>query len=56
MNNSSYMPSAHTPVMSNNSKLFPTKFDFFNKNDDETSPSMFRSKDESAPNYIFSTY
>jgi hypothetical protein len=29
INNSSYMPAAHTPVMSNNSKFNSTKFDFF---------------------------
>jgi hypothetical protein len=50
------MPLSHIPVMSNNSKFNAAKFDFFNKNEDELSPPMFRSKDESAPNYIFNTY
>jgi hypothetical protein len=50
------MPNSHTPIMSNNPNFINTSYDFFEKNEDDLTPNMLKSKDESAPIHIFNTY
>lgn len=50
------MPTAHIPLMSNNPFFGNTVFDFFPKGSDEVTPMVLRSKEESAPGHVFSTY
>jgi hypothetical protein len=50
------MPTAHAPIMSTNPNFHNTSYDFFEKNEDDLTPNMLRSKDESAPNHVFNTY
>ena len=52
-NNLSY-PSNHIPAIANNSNFDVRSFSRFT--DNSSSPSMMRSKEESAPNFIFETY
>jgi len=51
-----WMPASHIPLMSNNPFFANTSFDFFSKGSDDITPMVLRSKEESAPNYTFSTY
>jgi hypothetical protein len=55
-NNIVWMPSNHSPIMSNNPYFTNTSFDFYNKGKDDVTPMVLRSKEESAPNYTFNTY
>lgn len=55
-NNTVWMPISHAPIMSSNPNVHSTSYDFFGKNEDDLTPHMLRSKDESAPNHIFNTY
>lgn len=50
------MPTLHAPIMSSNPNFNNTSYDFFEKNEDDLTPNMLRSKDESAPNHVFNTY
>lgn len=56
VNNIVYMPTSHAPIMSSNPNVSNTSYDFFEKNEDDLTPNMLRSKDESAPNHVFNTY
>ena len=56
LNNVVWMPTAHAPIMSSNPNFHNTSYDFFEKNEDDLTPNMLRSKDESAPNHVFNTY
>jgi hypothetical protein len=42
--------------MNKNSSTYPLAFDKYNKGEDDLTPAMLRSKEESAPNYIFNSY
>jgi len=55
-NNIIHMPAHHTPIMSSNIYHTNTSFDFFNKGYDDITPMVLRSKEESAPPYVFNTY
>lgn len=55
-NNSTWLPSSHTPIVSNKPNFSITSYDLYSKGTSDTAPSMFKSKDESAPSHIFSTY
>jgi hypothetical protein len=55
-NNTVHMPTSHSPVMSNNPFFSNTSFDFYEKNTDDLTPMVLRSKEESAPSHVFSTY
>jgi len=50
------MPNSHAPIMSNNPNFINTSYDFFEKNEDDLTPNMLKSKDESAPTHVFNTY
>jgi hypothetical protein len=55
-NNNIVMPTSHAPVMSNNPFFNNQSFDFFEKNTDEVTPMVLRSKEESAPSHVFNSY
>ena len=55
-NNSVSMPTEHAPIMSSSPYFNNTSYDFFEKNEDDLTPNMLKSKDESAPSHIFNTY
>jgi hypothetical protein len=55
-NNTVWMPSSHSPIMSNNPYFTNTSFDFFSKGKDDVTPMVLRSKEESAPIHTFNTY
>jgi hypothetical protein len=42
--------------MSNNPYFNAKSYDFIEKTDNDGTPMLLRSKDESAPSYVFSTY
>ena len=48
--------SSHIPVTSNNPAVHPLSFDKFTKGNDDTAPTMLRSKEEVSPLYLFNTY
>lgn len=56
VNNSATFTASHTPLMNKNSSTYPLAFDKYNKGEDDLTPAMLRSKEESAPNYIFNSY
>lgn len=55
-NNLVWMPTEHSPIMSSNPYFTNTSFDFFEKNQDDVTPMVLRSKEESAPSHTFNTY
>jgi len=55
-NNIVWMPTDHSPIMSNNPFFTNTSFDFYEKGKDEVTPMVLRSKEESAPSHTFNTY
>jgi hypothetical protein len=50
------MPNSHIPVMSNNPYFSNDSFDFYSKGQDDVTPMVLRSKEESAPSHTFNTY
>jgi hypothetical protein len=46
----------NTPVKTSNSSQYNLSFDKFNKGEDDLTPNLLKSKEESAPNHIFNTY
>ena len=50
------MPINHSPIMSNNPYFSNTSFDFYDKGQDDNTPMVLRSKEESAPSHVFNTY
>jgi hypothetical protein len=55
MSSLSLTPS-HTPVYSNSPNRSDKSFDQFQNGFDDQSPTMLRSKEETAPTYLFSSY
>jgi len=49
-------PFSHVPVQSNNPHWNGLDYTKYLNNDNETLPSLMKSKEESAPNYLLSTY
>jgi hypothetical protein len=49
-------PLSHTPLGNNSSSNYALSFDRFLKNEDDLTPNLLKSKEESAPNHIFNTY
>jgi hypothetical protein len=45
-----------TPVKTANASQYNLSFDKFNTGEDELTPTLLKSKEESAPNHIFNTY
>jgi heme/copper-type cytochrome/quinol oxidase subunit 2 len=56
LSNIVWMPSSHSPIMSNNPYFTNTSFDFYSKGKDDVTPMVLRSKEESAPTHAFDTY
>jgi hypothetical protein len=50
------LPMTNTPVKTTNSSQYSLSFDKFNKGEDDLTPNLLKSKEESAPNHIFNTY
>jgi hypothetical protein len=48
-NNSIWIPTDHSPIMSNNPFFNNSSFDFYDKGKDDSTPMVLRSKEESAP-------
>jgi len=49
-------PLSHTPLGNTSSSNYALAFDRFLKNEDDLTPNLLKSKEESAPNHIFNTY
>jgi len=56
LNNNNQMPISHIPLASNNPIFSLKSFDFIKKGNEDITPFMLRSKEESAPNHVFNTY
>jgi len=56
INNNTVFTASHTPLLNKNSSTYPLAFDKYNKGEDDLTPSILRSKEESAPNFIFNSY
>ena len=56
LNNNLTTPTSQTPVTSNSANYKPLQFDKFDANNEDLTPSMLQSKEESAPNFLFSNY
>jgi len=56
VSNNSAFTASHTPLLNQNSSTYPQAFDRYTKGEDDLTPAMLRSKEESAPNYIFNSY
>jgi heme/copper-type cytochrome/quinol oxidase subunit 2 len=56
VNNTTTLPATHTPINTTNSSQYSLYFDRFNKNEDDLTPNLLKSKEESAPNHVFNTY
>ena len=54
--NGTTLPSPHAPQLIRNATQQPYGFDRFLKADGGSTPHLLRSKEESAPNYLFNTY
>jgi hypothetical protein len=54
--NTTTLPVSNTPVKTTNSSQYNLSFDKFNAGEDELTPTLLKSKEESAPNHIFNTY
>jgi|TARA_B110000259_G_scaffold90615_1_gene105205 hypothetical protein len=47
---------SHTPIQTSGASNYALAFDKFLKNEDDLTPNLLKSKEESAPNHIFNTY
>jgi hypothetical protein len=47
---------SHTPITNTNASNYAKSFDKFLKNEDDLTPNLLKSKEESAPNHVFNTY
>lgn len=56
LNNNTYMPNSHSPVMSSNIKFYAQSYDRFTASNEDQTPAMLRSKEEAAPNHVFNSY
>ena len=56
VNNNAAFTASHTPLLNQNSSTYPLAFDRYTKGEDDLTPAMLRSKEESAPNHIFNSY
>jgi len=56
LNNNLTVPTSQIPLASNSVNFKPLQFDKFDKTTGELSSSMLQSKEESAPNFLFSNY
>jgi hypothetical protein len=49
-------PISHTPVPLTNASSYNLSFDKFLKKEDDLTPNLLKSKEESAPNHVFNSY
>ena len=56
LNNTTSSPMSHTPIQTSGASNYALAFDKFLKNEDDLTPNLLKSKEESAPNHIFNTY
>ena len=56
LSSSTLAPISHTPIQTKNASNYASSFDKFLKNEDDLTPNLLKSKEESAPNHIFNTY
>jgi hypothetical protein len=56
INNTVSAPLSHTPLQNTNASIYSKSFDKFLPNEDDLTPNLLKSKEESAPNHIFNTY
>jgi hypothetical protein len=47
---------SHTPILNKTTTVYPLAYDKYAKGEDDLTPMLLRSKEESAPNHIFSSY
>ena len=56
LNTNTTFNTSHTPLYTNKGYMQIKEFDRYFKSNDELTPSLFNSKEETAPNYLFSNY
>jgi hypothetical protein len=56
LSSSTILPISHTPISSQNASNYSLSFDKFLKNEDDLTPNLLKSKEESAPNHVFNSY
>jgi hypothetical protein len=56
ISNSTMSPISHTPVPLTNASSYNLSFDKFLKKEDDLTPNLLKSKEESAPNHVFNSY
>jgi hypothetical protein len=56
LGSSTTAPISHTPITNNSSSNYALSFDKFLQNQDDLTPNLLTSKEESAPNHVFNTY
>ena len=56
LSNNTAFTASHTPLLNKNSSTYPLAYDKYLKGEDDLTPSILRSKEESAPNFVFNTY
>lgn len=49
-------PTSHTPIYANKNTLVTKEFDRYAKLNEDLTPTIFNSKEETAPNYLFANY
>jgi heme/copper-type cytochrome/quinol oxidase subunit 2 len=54
--NTTTLPMTNTPVGTKSASQYNLNFDKFNKGEDDLTPNLLKSKEESAPNHIFNAY
>jgi hypothetical protein len=56
LNNNTFMPNAHSPLVSSNNVFYLQSYDRFNPFNTDQTPNMLKSREEAAPNQVFSSY
>lgn len=56
VNNNTTFTASHTPLLNKNSSTYPLGYDKYLKGEDDLTPAILRSKEESAPNFVFNSY
>lgn len=56
MSNNTTFTASHTPLLNKTSSTYPLSYSKYLKGEDDLTPQILRSKEEAAPNYVFSSY
>lgn len=56
LSNNTAFTASHTPLLNKNSSTYPLGYDKYLKGEDDLTPAILRSKEESAPNFVFNSY